>query len=69
MCSRNGGLFIKVGQHIGALEYLLPLEYVKTFQIFHSQAPKTSLQRVKDVIEEELGQPGECMDTRGVSQG
>lgn len=58
MCSRNGGLFIKVGQHIGALEYLLPREYVDTFKIFHSEAPKTPFKRLMAVIEEDLGKPG-----------
>lgn len=58
MCSRNGGLFIKVGQHIGALEYLFPPEYVRTFKLFHSEAPQTSLDRIIAVMEEELGQPG-----------
>ena len=60
MCSRNGGLFIKVGQHIGALEYLLPREYVQTFKLFHSEAPRTPLHRLMAVIEEELGQPGKA---------
>ena len=59
MCSRNGGLFIKVGQHIGALEYMLPKEYVRTFQLFHSEAPQTPLPRLIQVVEEELGRP--CM--------
>ena len=58
MCSRNGGLFIKVGQHVGALEYLFPPEYVQTFKLFHSEAPQTSLDSIVSVIEEELGQPG-----------
>ena len=58
MCSRNGGLFIKVGQHIGALEYMLPMEYVETFQLFHSEAPRTPLYRLLKVVEEELGRPG-----------
>lgn len=57
MCSRNGGLFIKVGQHIGALEYLLPKEYVQTFKLFHSEAPQTPLHRLVQVVEEELGRP------------
>lgn len=61
MCSRNGGLFIKVGQHIGALEYLFPREYVHTFKLFHSEAPQTSLDQIVAVIEEELGQPGTCI--------
>ena len=59
MCSRNGGLFIKVGQHIGALEYMLPKEYVQTFQLFHSEAPQTPLDRLIRVVEEELGRPCE----------
>ena len=33
MCSVNGGLFIKIGQHIGSLDYLLPKEYVKVFKV------------------------------------
>ena len=61
MCSLNGGLFIKVGQHVGALEYLFPREYVQTFKVFHSDAPQTPLARMKRVIEEELGKPGGCL--------
>lgn len=59
MCSLNGGLFIKVGQHVGALEYLFPREYVQTFKVFHSDAPQTPLARMKRVIEEELGKPAD----------
>ena len=59
MCSKNGGLFIKLGQHVGSLEYLLPSEYVNTFKIFHSDAPSTPLVRLKKVIEEELHKSGE----------
>eukprot|EP00731_Ephydatia_muelleri_P027269 Em0019g142a len=59
MCSLNGGLFIKVGQHIGSLEYLLPLEYVRTFKLFHSEAPKSSLSELKQVIREEFKRPAD----------
>lgn len=64
MCSLNGGLFIKVGQHIGSLEYLLPLEYVRTFKLFHSEAPKSSLSELKQVIREEFKRPGRRRDVR-----
>lgn len=60
MCSRNGALFIKVGQHIGSLDYLLPPEYVNTFKVFHSEAPKTPLHQLKKVIEKEMKRPGEA---------
>lgn len=55
MCAVNGGCFIKVGQHIGALEFLLPKEYVETMKVFHSQAPQSSLTSIHKVIREELG--------------
>ena len=59
MCCANGGAFIKVGQHIGALEYLLPPEYVQTFKVLHSRAPQSSLADLFVVIREEMGQDPE----------
>ncbi|KAM8921144.1 aarF domain-containing protein kinase 1 [Pelodytes ibericus] len=55
LCCANRGTFIKVGQHLGALEYLLPPEYTRTLSILHSQAPSTPLIEVLQVIQEELG--------------
>ncbi|KAL5272199.1 hypothetical protein ACHWQZ_G000429 [Mnemiopsis leidyi] len=57
MCSVNGGLFIKVGQHIGTLDYLLPKEYVKAFKVLHNKAPESSLDSVMKVLKSELGAP------------
>jgi len=55
LCCANGGVFIKVGQHIGALDYLLPDEYVNTMKILHHEAPKMPLSDIYSVIETELG--------------
>ncbi|XP_059817617.1 aarF domain-containing protein kinase 1 isoform X6 [Hypanus sabinus] len=55
LCRANRGTFIKVGQHLGGLDYLLPEEYTSTLKILHSQAPQSSLQEIKQVIQEELG--------------
>ena len=55
MCQANGGAFIKVGQHIGALEYLLPPEYVQTFKVLHSRAPQSSLSELMEVVRKDLG--------------
>ncbi|XP_053331216.1 aarF domain-containing protein kinase 1 isoform X2 [Spea bombifrons] len=55
LCCANRGTFIKVGQHLGALEYLLPPEYTQTLSILHSQAPPTPLPEVLRVVREELG--------------
>lgn len=68
----NGGVFIKVrvfkingdsnhflqvGQHLGAMEYLIPPEYTKTLSVLMSKAPQQSMEDIKFVIESELGKP------------
>ncbi|XP_032094751.1 aarF domain-containing protein kinase 1 isoform X1 [Thamnophis elegans] len=55
LCCANRGTFIKVGQHLGALDYLLPEEYTHTLKILHSQAPQSSRQEIEQVIQEDLG--------------
>ena len=59
VCCHNGGIFIKVGQHLGALDYLLPKEYTKTFKRFHNNAPEMSLDTLKTVLQEDLGKKAE----------
>ena len=54
LCRDNGGGFIKVGQHIGALEYLLPEEYVSTMKVLHNRAPEMELKQIYAVIREDL---------------
>ena len=54
LCNKNGGCFIKVGQHIGALDYLLPEEYVSTMRVLHSNAPKMNLDDIYTVLQENL---------------
>lgn len=65
----NGGVFIKVdlplvqrkpvqvGQHIAALEYLVPQEYTETLSILMSKAPQQPLKDVRFVLESELAKP------------
>jgi aarF domain-containing kinase len=54
LCCLNRGVYIKVGQHIGALEYLLPIEFVNTMKILHSQAPSNTLEEIYKVIKKDL---------------
>ena len=54
LCRDNGGCFIKVGQHIGALEYLLPDEYISTTTVLHNRAPKMDMLHVYEVIREDM---------------
>lgn len=50
----NRGVYIKVGQHIGSLDYLLPPEYVRTMKILHSNAPKNPVEDLYKVIRQDL---------------
>jgi len=54
LCCMNRGTFIKVGQHLGALDYLLPEEYTSTLKILHSRAPQSSMEEIRQVIREDL---------------
>jgi aarF domain-containing kinase len=56
LCSKNGGVFIKVGQHVGAMEYVVPNEYSSTLKVLHSRAPRSSLDDVRTVLKEDLGE-------------
>ncbi|XP_075964225.1 aarF domain-containing protein kinase 1 [Anarhichas minor] len=55
LCCANRGTFIKVGQHIGALDFLLPEEYTSTLKVLHSRAPQSSIEEIQQVIREDLG--------------
>lgn len=55
LCCANRGTFIKVGQHLGALDYLLPGEYTHTLRVLHSRAPQSTLEDIQQVIREDLG--------------
>lgn len=54
LCCTNKGVYIKVGQHIGALEYLLPREFVQTLKILHSNAPQNPISDLFKVIKQDL---------------
>ena len=59
LCCQNGGVFVKVGQHIGALDYLLPEEYVDTMKVLHNRSPQMPLEDIYSVLREELGKEPE----------
>ncbi|KAK0096952.1 hypothetical protein PV326_003754 [Microctonus aethiopoides] len=64
LCCANKGVYIKIGQHIGALDYLLPTEYVTTMKVLHSSAPQSPFNDVLDVLKEDLNKdPYEIFET------
>ncbi|KAG5557972.1 hypothetical protein RHGRI_008026 [Rhododendron griersonianum] len=56
LCFKNGGIYIKLGQHIGQLEYLVPQEYVKRMrESLLDRCPVSSYDEVCEVVKKELG--------------
>lgn len=51
----NRGVYVKLGQHIGQLAYLLPPEYVNTLAVLTHAAPRDSWEQVQAVFAEETG--------------
>eukprot|EP00257_Ricinus_communis_P023520 XP_015583524.1 putative ABC1 protein At2g40090 [Ricinus communis] len=57
LCFKNGGIYIKLGQHIGQLEYLVPEEYVKIMrESMLNKCPVSSYDQVCEVFKKELGE-------------
>lgn len=63
LCRKNGGVYIKVGQHLANLDLLLPEEYIQTLSSLFDDAPATTYSDVCKVVKEELGHhPDEIFD-------
>jgi predicted unusual protein kinase regulating ubiquinone biosynthesis (AarF/ABC1/UbiB family) len=54
LCMKNGGVYIKVGQHLANLDYLIPQEYIEVLSSLFDEAPQSDYVDVCRVIEEEL---------------
>lgn len=50
----NGGVFIKLGQHIGAMTYILPLEWTQTMVPLQDHCPESSLEDINDMFMKEM---------------
>jgi predicted unusual protein kinase regulating ubiquinone biosynthesis (AarF/ABC1/UbiB family) len=64
LCRENGGVYIKVGQHLANLDYLIPQEYIDVLSSLFNDAPRSKYEDVCKVIEEELGYPVESLFER-----
>ena len=55
---KNGGIYIKLGQHIACLDYLLPSEYVMTMRAhLLDRCPISPFSSVRQIILEDFGAP------------
>ncbi|KAF6007436.1 hypothetical protein HII12_004598 [Brettanomyces bruxellensis] len=51
----NGGIYIKIGQHLGAMTYLLPIEWTETMIPLQDECPQSSFDEIKDMFEHDTG--------------
>ena len=61
MCLSNGGIYIKLGQHISMLDHIIPIEYQLILSSLLNKTTRSSYDSVKKVIKEELGSYPEDM--------
>lgn len=52
---RNGGIYIKLGQHISAMSYLLPLEWTSTMTVLQDKCPSSSVADLRAMFELDTG--------------
>ena len=61
---QNGGIYIKLGQHLASLTYLLPVEWTQTFSILFRKCPQSSLEDINRMFLADLGIPLDSMFTK-----
>lgn len=52
---KNAGIYIKLGQHLSALEYILPPEFCEPMAVLQNEAPQSSIEDVELVLKEDFG--------------
>ncbi|KAK6605105.1 ABC1 family protein [Botrytis cinerea] len=53
---KNGSIFIKLGQHLSAMNYLLPLEWTTTFIPLQDKCPVSSLESIENMFMVDTGE-------------
>lgn len=52
---KNGGVYIKLGQHISAMTYLLPFEWTNTMICLQSECPESTMEELRTMFEADTG--------------
>lgn len=52
---RNGGIYIKLGQHISALTYLLPPEWCETMIPLQDRCPRSLMEEIENMFKHDMG--------------
>ncbi|KAG2440507.1 hypothetical protein HYH02_010385 [Chlamydomonas schloesseri] len=60
LCFANGGIYTKLGQHVGQLDHLLPEPYVETMKAhLLDRCPVSDIDEVRSMFVQDLGAPPE----------
>lgn len=54
---KNGSIFIKLGQHLSSMGYLLPLEWTETFIPLQDRCPVSSYESIEEMFTKDTGYP------------
>ncbi|KAL8727386.1 MAG: hypothetical protein Q9166_006058 [cf. Caloplaca sp. 2 TL-2023] len=54
---QNGSIFIKLGQHLSSMNYLLPLEWTRTFIPLQDRCPVSPYEAIEQMFIDDTGQP------------
>ncbi|KAI9828980.1 MAG: hypothetical protein M1832_000003 [Thelocarpon impressellum] len=52
---KNGSIFIKLGQHLSSMNYLLPLEWTTTFIPLQDKCPVSAFESIEEMFETDTG--------------
>jgi aarF domain-containing kinase len=53
---KNGSIFIKLGQHLSSMGYLLPIEWTTTFIPLQDKCPVSSIESIGEMFKADTGQ-------------
>ena len=51
----NGSIYIKLGQHLSSMHYLLPTEWTRTFIPLQDHCPVSSYELIEDMFQQDIG--------------
>ncbi|EMR10112.1 hypothetical protein PNEG_01391 [Pneumocystis murina B123] len=54
---KNGGIFIKLGQHLSSMSYLIPSEWTSTMVCLQDKCPSSSIDDIKKMFLDDTGKP------------
>jgi aarF domain-containing kinase len=54
LCTKNRGIYLKLGQYIGSLEKIAPKRYIEVLKVLQDEGPSVSFNDIKIVIENDF---------------